>query len=450
MLHLAFEELVGHLGLREVVDAGATAAPTALGQFHELHAGDGPEQRARLGGDFLAVAEVAGVVVGDHLRISDFRFPISDFAVRLRVAGFGGWGLGRINPDFAEPLVDVLHLRVPFVSARFIDEVAFEQLGVVLEVGAAAAGVGDDGVELGGRKLVNVPAGEALGEFPFAVVRVQGAAAVLLGRGDDFAAVAREHLDGVHVHIAEDEVLRAAGEHGDTVALRAARGRDGLDEVGGKRGLDVRRHGFQFAEALRHQLHHAAVAHQPLQAELLVEAHGEAEDFQPVQVHEEPADAEGADGVALRVVQHAAGLGLGAGVLEQLGVVHARRAGGHAREAAEAEIHFVGEGLRRLKLAVGDGAHEGDAAARGVALELGGVVGRAGGQAEAAVHALLHDGVVEVFEMGEGRGHDGSLRGELLRAEAEAGNPKGRWRRLRGTGKSGAEAAAVQTLARPR
>jgi len=66
VLHLAFEELVGHLGLREVVDARAAAAPVALGQFHELHTGDGFQQRARLGGDFLAVAEVAGLVVGDQ------------------------------------------------------------------------------------------------------------------------------------------------------------------------------------------------------------------------------------------------------------------------------------------------------------------------------------------------------------------------------------------------
>ena len=66
VLHLAFEELVGHLGLREVVNARAAAAPVALGQFHELHTGDGFQQRARLGGDFLAVAEVAGLVVSHH------------------------------------------------------------------------------------------------------------------------------------------------------------------------------------------------------------------------------------------------------------------------------------------------------------------------------------------------------------------------------------------------
>ncbi len=82
---------------------------------------------------------------------------------------------------------------------------------------------------------------------------------------------------------------------------------------------------------------------------------------------------------------------LGAGVLEQLGVVHAGRAGGHAGEAAEAKIHFIGECFCGLEFAIGDGAHERDTAARAVSLKLGLVVRRAGGQAHAAVHALLHD-----------------------------------------------------------
>ena len=99
------------------------------------------------------------------------------------------------------------------------------------------------------------------------------------------------------------------------------------------------------------------------------------------QVHEEPPDGEGADQVPLRRLEHAAGFGLGAGVLEQLGVVDARGASGHAGEAAEAEIHFVGEGLGGFEAAIGNGAHEGDAAARAVALDLGGIVGRASGQA---------------------------------------------------------------------
>ena len=92
-------------------------------------------------------------------------------------------------------------------------------------------------------------------------------------------------------------------------------------------------------------------------------------------------------------------LGFGTSVLEQLGVIDACRTGGHARETSEAEIHFVGKGFRRFQPAIGDGAHERDAAARAVPLEFGGVVSRAGGQTEPAVHALLHDGIIQIFQM---------------------------------------------------
>ena len=65
VVELALLEFPGHFGLDEVVDAGAAAAPHRLGQRHEVEAGDGGEELAGLCGDFLAVAEVAGVVVGD-------------------------------------------------------------------------------------------------------------------------------------------------------------------------------------------------------------------------------------------------------------------------------------------------------------------------------------------------------------------------------------------------
>ena len=40
VLELALQELVGHPRLDEIVDAGAAAAPVALGQFDEPEAGD--------------------------------------------------------------------------------------------------------------------------------------------------------------------------------------------------------------------------------------------------------------------------------------------------------------------------------------------------------------------------------------------------------------------------
>jgi hypothetical protein len=62
---LADEELFGLLGLGNVIDAGATAAPIGLREFDELKAGYQLKQVARLLGDLLAVRQVAGVVVSD-------------------------------------------------------------------------------------------------------------------------------------------------------------------------------------------------------------------------------------------------------------------------------------------------------------------------------------------------------------------------------------------------
>ena len=90
---------------------------------------------------------------------------------------------------------------------------------------------------------------------------------------------------------------------------------------------------------------------------------------------------------------------------EQLRVVHARRARGLAGKAAEAVTHLVGKRARHRELLIGHRAHQRNAAAWTVPLVLRFVVGRAGGQAHAAVHALLDDGVVEGPERA---GHDQS------------------------------------------
>ena len=62
---LADEELFGLLGLGDVVDAGAAAAPIGLGELDELQARDQLKEVAGLLGDLLAVRQVTGVVVGD-------------------------------------------------------------------------------------------------------------------------------------------------------------------------------------------------------------------------------------------------------------------------------------------------------------------------------------------------------------------------------------------------
>ncbi len=68
VVEFAVAEPPGGLGLGDGVDAGAAAAPGGFGGFAEFEAGDGAEDGAGLGRDFLAVAEVAGLVIGDGRR----------------------------------------------------------------------------------------------------------------------------------------------------------------------------------------------------------------------------------------------------------------------------------------------------------------------------------------------------------------------------------------------
>src|SRR5215470_4997862 len=61
---LAPEQARGHLGLREVVDAGRAAAPVGLGELDEAELRDLAQQLSRRALDLLAVHDVARVVIG--------------------------------------------------------------------------------------------------------------------------------------------------------------------------------------------------------------------------------------------------------------------------------------------------------------------------------------------------------------------------------------------------
>src|SRR5260370_25737141 len=91
---LALEQSSGHLRLNQVVDARATAAPSAFGQFNQRKMGNGAEHLSRLRRDFLTVAKVAGLVVSHGLR-RDVRAGLPQ------------------NSDLHEPLLYVLDLAVP-------------------------------------------------------------------------------------------------------------------------------------------------------------------------------------------------------------------------------------------------------------------------------------------------------------------------------------------------
>src|SRR6202022_2096862 len=102
--------------------AGASAALLAVGNFEKRDAGNGGEQRARLGLDPLRVRQVAGVVHRDPERKRPARGPRR-----------GGGG---------ETLVDVADLGGELPRGRIVGKEA----GVVLEVRSAAGGIDEDEV----------------------------------------------------------------------------------------------------------------------------------------------------------------------------------------------------------------------------------------------------------------------------------------------------------------
>ena len=63
----AAAEAFGFFGMRDAVNAGAAAAQRGLGQVDQVAVEEGLQERARLGRNFLAMAKMAGVVVGRAL-----------------------------------------------------------------------------------------------------------------------------------------------------------------------------------------------------------------------------------------------------------------------------------------------------------------------------------------------------------------------------------------------
>ena len=93
-------------------------------------------------------------------------------------------------------------------------------------------------------------------------------------------------------------------------------------------------------------------------------------------------------------------------VIDQVHVVHARRAGRHAGQAGQATIDVPDFLLRRRPVALQHRLDEIDAAARAVALVAQQHEGRTGGGAEAAMHALAQDvlaaRVLGIGKLGQG------------------------------------------------
>ena len=245
------------------------------------------------------------------------------------------------------------------------------------------------------------------------VVQRQRAAAALPARDDHVAALGREHPGGRGVHLREEHRLHASGEHADHRPAGAQCGH-ALGQPprrfrgNARRGQPQRRteHGGDPARQ-------AGPGQPPVKPGSLRHPQRRGQRPEPPGVREQ-----GKDGRPRRPLPHrprrgirghgirgpgirgpATGgtrrgrrgsrlLGPHPGRLDELVVLHARRAGGHAGHAAQAAVEVLrGRGGERGP--VEKLVHQVDPAPRRVHLLGPQLVGRTGRQAEPAVHAVL-------------------------------------------------------------
>ena len=233
------------------------------------------------------------------------------------------------------------------------------------------------------------------------VVDAQRATAALPVRDDDHLASLRgENPGGGRVDIGEEGPLHAAGEHADgrpTVAVR----RDPRRHSGRPPQRGCQR--FEGGERRRQAPQQPGTADQSPQAAGLVRPQRSAQQTQPLRVREHPED--GGSEQPLPAGPGVPAFHLLPGVLDQPVVVDPGRARGHAGHAAQAPVE-VPHHRRAQRLPVEPLLHQVDAPARRIHLLAPQHVRGAGGQAEAAVHAVVDQvpaGRVVVVEGGFAR-----------------------------------------------
>ena len=230
-------------------------------------------------------------------------------------------------------------------------------------------------------------------------MRVQRAAAGLRRRRVDLAAVGQQHVRRVAVDVGEDEILDAAREQGDAVARlgRAAASLRAISAIRERR-RHPRRLRLEPPQASRgssrvrperadERLQAAALIEPQQRARARAARRGRMKRNRSVSARQKSRAARVVDARPLDVARAPSRRARRSS--RRPGTPSGRR-GSRGSSSSRRRTSCVD-----LELAVGDRAHERDAAARAVALALGRVVGRAGRQAHAAVHALLQHRVVE-------------------------------------------------------
>ena len=126
--------------------------------------------------------------------------------------------------QFGEKFADVLALCGKLRGARGVARIVTEQMPIVLEIGAAASRIGNNGIDLGALEDVNDFAGEIERRRFFAGVDHERAAAGLRGRSDNFAAFGSKDAHRGGIDVRKKFALHAAEKQTDATA-RFANGR---------------------------------------------------------------------------------------------------------------------------------------------------------------------------------------------------------------------------------
>ncbi len=367
--HLDFQQIERSFRLCDVVDPGRSAALIRKRHFDQLEAGNGAQKFARSFRDFLAVQEMAGILVSDAKRKALQR---------------------RGEADFGEEFGYVFHLLLEGFGLHVFGSARTKKLRVLLERRTASCGVCENGVERLGEERRHVCAREIACDIAHSGMNGQRSAAELASGDDDLAAVGLEDANRRIVQFGETDLRDAAGKKCYSGAANT---------LGGKRFSETREKelvacaghqtiGIGNAE----QAKHAASSRQTLQAGALVEA-GEAarngdtrrirEKFAINEIAREPREKRAA--VIFR--------DLAARGFDQLAVFDSRRTRALAGAAIEASVHVVHERVTERETPLIHKLHLANATARRIGFEAPQAIRRAMVQAEAAVDAA---GVVVV------------------------------------------------------
>ena len=387
--HLAVAQAAGDFRLHDVVGSGRTAAQVPLPRFANLEAGP-RQQLFRLAHDLLAVLHRAGRMIGDReartaLRLRQVeRGQIFGHVPRQRRDARGLVGIGRVEP---------------------------QHVAVILDRGATARCGDDDRVERPlihlARPRVDIVARRRECRLLLAHVVDERAATRLAFRDDDLDAETVQEPDRRLVDRRVEHGLRATGQKRDAATRRT-----------GGRVAPGPRYRRNLRDRRRRKAQHGGDGFEPRYRR---EDAGEGSpERRELQRRPEPRRIGQNHRQRLpdQPVEQRAPVGpvdVGAGVIDQVHVVHAGRAGRHAGEAGQAAVDMGDDFPVGRASVLQHVLDQVDAPARAVELVAQRHIGRAGRGAEAAMHAFAQDAFgFRDMRVGELLGREGGLHGRRV------------------------------------